>query len=301
LALDENRTPFAPAVWERPSNIRTDLRQVWFPGAHSNVGGGYPDQGLANVSMAWMMDQLVSIGIAFEDTTIDRLFQENASYYFDQHQKSKSASNSSTRKSWTQWAISPVYNEHKPVRPWGLGEIDEPATGFYRLAGKTIRTPGMYRRVDPDTGLPTAEFLANTNERIHRSVRIRLELQGLGYNDVGSYRCPALLKEGPWRLQRMRVIFRNSMSDRLTRSPSRISGEIEPDQAYSWAWEFVGPKEDAPPEVIMVEEPLGPYERRLLLLNKGEPEVFLRSFGSSHSTLQSQSELYPALVCLKVC
>jgi hypothetical protein len=56
LALDERRRPFAPAVWERKSTSRdttTDLRQVWFPGAHSNVGGGYDDQELANVSLAW--------------------------------------------------------------------------------------------------------------------------------------------------------------------------------------------------------------------------------------------------------
>lgn len=55
LALDEHREPFAPAVWERKHMDRTtvDLRQVWFPGAHSNIGGGYPDQEIANISLAW--------------------------------------------------------------------------------------------------------------------------------------------------------------------------------------------------------------------------------------------------------
>lgn len=55
LALDEHRTPFSPAVWERQDMRDTtpDLRQVWFPGAHSNVGGGYDDQEIANISLAW--------------------------------------------------------------------------------------------------------------------------------------------------------------------------------------------------------------------------------------------------------
>lgn len=55
LALDEHRAPFSPAVWERTVMDRdaTDLRQVWFPGAHSNVGGGYEDQEVANISLAW--------------------------------------------------------------------------------------------------------------------------------------------------------------------------------------------------------------------------------------------------------
>lgn len=54
LALDEPRPPFSPSVWER--NVKnknsTDLRQVWFPGNHGNIGGGWPDQGIANMSIA---------------------------------------------------------------------------------------------------------------------------------------------------------------------------------------------------------------------------------------------------------
>jgi len=55
LALDEQRAPFSPAVWERNNMQKTtiDLRQVWFPGAHSNVGGGYDDQEIANIALAW--------------------------------------------------------------------------------------------------------------------------------------------------------------------------------------------------------------------------------------------------------
>jgi len=55
LALDEHRAPFSPAVWERKHMEKStvDLRQVWFPGAHSNVGGGYSDQEIANITLAW--------------------------------------------------------------------------------------------------------------------------------------------------------------------------------------------------------------------------------------------------------
>lgn len=54
LALDEHRPPFSPTVWERPASNgkATDLRQVWFPGNHGNVGGGWPDQGVSNITMA---------------------------------------------------------------------------------------------------------------------------------------------------------------------------------------------------------------------------------------------------------
>ena len=58
LALDELRTPFSPAVWEKPKGVRTELTQCWFPGAHSNVGGGYDDTELANLTLAWIMSKL---------------------------------------------------------------------------------------------------------------------------------------------------------------------------------------------------------------------------------------------------
>jgi hypothetical protein len=46
-----------PAVWERNNMQKAtiDLRQVWFPGSHSNIGGGYDDQEIANISLAWYM------------------------------------------------------------------------------------------------------------------------------------------------------------------------------------------------------------------------------------------------------
>ena len=54
LALDEHRVPFSPTIWERtgPNKNLTDLRQVWFPGNHGNVGGGWADAGVANISLA---------------------------------------------------------------------------------------------------------------------------------------------------------------------------------------------------------------------------------------------------------
>jgi hypothetical protein len=55
LALDEHRAPFQAAVWERNNKqkMHIDLRQIWVPGAHSNAGGGYDDQEIANISLAW--------------------------------------------------------------------------------------------------------------------------------------------------------------------------------------------------------------------------------------------------------
>ena len=60
LAIDERRGPFSPTLWEQPDapNVLKVLKQCWFPGVHSNVGGWYPDAGQANISLAWMVSQL---------------------------------------------------------------------------------------------------------------------------------------------------------------------------------------------------------------------------------------------------
>ncbi|KAJ5389922.1 uncharacterized protein N7496_000990 [Penicillium cataractarum] len=263
----EVRTSFAPAVWERPRGVHTDLRQVWFCGAHSNVGGGLPDQELANVSMAWMMDQLADLGVSFEEDTIDRIFRESVLYYYDQDQDGRQTNDSPKHDRWKQWAVDSIYEEHRPVRPWGLGEMIQPDIGFYKLAGKTTRTPGMYRRTDPDTALPTREYLEHTNERIHRSVRIRLALEGLNYDDVGLYKCRALLRKGPWLLQKARVRTRREIRDRDSYGDEE--DDIQFKEEYRWEWVYDGPPEETPASVIMPEEALGPYEKKLLGMNKG--------------------------------
>ena len=48
------------------------LTQVWFSGAHSNVGGSYADDALANVPLHWMMARAQKAGIVFKDGEIER-------------------------------------------------------------------------------------------------------------------------------------------------------------------------------------------------------------------------------------
>ncbi len=57
LALDELRWPYEPRLYADPKfqgNTRS-FKQVWFAGAHSDVGGGYAEAGVANVTLHWML------------------------------------------------------------------------------------------------------------------------------------------------------------------------------------------------------------------------------------------------------
>ena len=64
VALDEKRASFAPTLWLEPKP-QTDMKQVWFPGVHSDVGGGYLETGLSDRALEWMMDEAESCGLFF--------------------------------------------------------------------------------------------------------------------------------------------------------------------------------------------------------------------------------------------
>ena len=63
LAIDERRKPFAPDIWVKPATWTGTLRQAWFPGVHSNVGGGYAPDGLANEALHWIVEQAEQQGL----------------------------------------------------------------------------------------------------------------------------------------------------------------------------------------------------------------------------------------------
>ena len=64
VALDEMRASFAPTLWDVKAG-RKGLKQIWFPGVHSDVGGGYPETGLSDGALEWMMDEARACGLAF--------------------------------------------------------------------------------------------------------------------------------------------------------------------------------------------------------------------------------------------
>jgi uncharacterized protein (DUF2235 family) len=67
LALDERRRPFAPTLWTRPAGWPGVLEQAWFPGVHSNVGGGYKPDGLANEALHWIVEKASALGLECDD------------------------------------------------------------------------------------------------------------------------------------------------------------------------------------------------------------------------------------------
>lgn len=172
--MDENRAPYSPAIWELDDGGKTNLKQVWFPGAHSNVGGSYPDYGMANISLAWMMDQLSgnTRNLSTEFDPLDWIkFDRNAIDVCFKH----------TNRFYKSQADGDEY------RGWAMGKVYDSNTFPQSLAGSAVRTPGLYRETDYDTGKYTEKYLGTTNEYIHSSVRARIDLAGREVEPESNY------------------------------------------------------------------------------------------------------------------
>ncbi len=91
LAADEHRWPFRPTPialtdYHRERNAANPAEkgfplyaERWFPGVHSNVGGGYPEHGLSDYALVWMAERAAENGLKllrFPDVkfSVDRPF-----------------------------------------------------------------------------------------------------------------------------------------------------------------------------------------------------------------------------------
>lgn len=65
LAIDEKRGPFQPGLWTGEINPDQYVEQTWFAGVHSDIGGGYADTALSDITFKWMIEKSQTLGLEF--------------------------------------------------------------------------------------------------------------------------------------------------------------------------------------------------------------------------------------------
>ncbi|KAJ7363108.1 hypothetical protein DFH08DRAFT_767398 [Mycena albidolilacea] len=139
LALDEKRAAFSPTLWSLPSSTaKTNLQQCWFPGAHTDVGGSYPDAqrfDSSDLSLLWMIRQCRPF-LAFNNKRLEKELEPDDALLW--------------------WGAQPLHNSY---------------TFQFYLNGQEIRRPGQYlKKQKKQDGHEVGPF----NESVHASVRLRL-------------------------------------------------------------------------------------------------------------------------------
>ena len=76
LSIDDNRKVFGPTFWDERKTVKVTryengnivekdqiIKQVWFPGVHTDIGGGYEKHGLSDITLKWMIKYASDYGL----------------------------------------------------------------------------------------------------------------------------------------------------------------------------------------------------------------------------------------------
>jgi uncharacterized protein (DUF2235 family) len=161
VSIDERRCFFRQNLWSHDHSENTDLKEVWFAGVHSDIGGGYPPEQaqLSRVALRWMMSEAVSCGLNLDP---DRSLQELGPIG-DVPNDRTAFMHDSMNVAWAcaEWAPRLVWSGTDSARHWQIGAM-------------------------PPFGKPRPRFIPE-GALLHRSVEDRLQ------RDPG-YRPPNLPK-----------------------------------------------------------------------------------------------------------
>lgn len=106
VAINERRGPFQPTLWQPDTDREGRLVQAWFPGVHSNVGGGYADTGLSDRALLWMINAAYERGLRFDGNYVRKRVHPN---WFGELRES------------TSWVYRLMFWNPPRLRPIGAG------------------------------------------------------------------------------------------------------------------------------------------------------------------------------------
>jgi hypothetical protein len=158
IAVDDERHTFHPVLWNEGGAADSErIEQVWFAGMHSDVGGGYPDDDLASVSLCWMIGK-----VRFEEERGEGLrFDPEQLREIEQRAQALGKMHDSRRGLG-------VYYRYNPRNVWKLChdadnrvEIDEPKIHHAVLKRIANNTAGY-----APPGLPTSYRLVDAHGRV---------------------------------------------------------------------------------------------------------------------------------------
>ena len=69
MSIDEKRKFFPVLKWNQDKRID----QTWFSGVHSDVGGGYSDTGLSDITFKWMVNKASAHGLLVKEHPMEEL------------------------------------------------------------------------------------------------------------------------------------------------------------------------------------------------------------------------------------
>lgn len=152
VAIDERRAYFRTNLFGL-SNKHQNLKEVWFPGVHADIGGGYPENesSLSKISLEWMLREAEAYGLIADHSDKERILGNG-----DRHEP--------------PLALSLMHNEmHAASNLFGLAELIPKRRWDNETKKYKITLP-----------LGKSRYISN-GSKIHESVFTRLNSPDLKY------------------------------------------------------------------------------------------------------------------------
>lgn len=162
VALDETRDAFVPTLMDPDPTDPARIVEVWFPGNHSNVGGGYATDGLSDLALDFCLRH-VSSGYSPESerTTGDE-----------------------------SWGLLLKKDHEHGIRPDPKGQIRFSTGPIYQHAPRVMPLPSVVhdsvfeRMKDPGSGYAPRSVFALADSLVERQRFIAEEVGNLGRTDA---------------------------------------------------------------------------------------------------------------------
>jgi hypothetical protein len=217
LALDERRKAFRPTLWYIPKDLVGDparptpeLKQVWFPGCHTNCGGGSSDafgdmkgdsENISTAALCWML-QCISPHLAIDRNAFTLYLAQYKRWLFRIRYACTYHHDSFLDKAWDlipKLPRIPFINRGSAELPrrrrdpphahtefdfsWGTGPLNDSYGGIYLFNGTHMRIPGHEDVEEYDEQLKEPVWtslrgLGDTNEYIHPIAYFRSLVRG---------------------------------------------------------------------------------------------------------------------------
>ncbi len=146
MAIDEHRDTFVPSLWTGEEPAGSSIEQVWFAGAHADVGGGYRTRALADIPLVWMARKAEAAGLVLDWSCLPDPAK-----------------------------LDPLAAQHDSSS--GIFAISHILPMIRQICGKSFHVPPyqrLYRPIGPDH-----QPLATIGEAVHESAIRRFKAQGL--------------------------------------------------------------------------------------------------------------------------
>jgi Uncharacterized alpha/beta hydrolase domain (DUF2235) len=158
LCLDDERNTFHPLLWNEAEETTGRLKQVWFAGMHSDVGGGYPDGTLSHVPLNWVLNEAPKQLLWHKSKLKD--YQQSAS------------------------ALAPMHNSRSGIgayyrlQPRKLAKLIQTGRGFMSTPDKINKSRSMDGLTSED------RVIAIAHPKIHHSVFDRISASNGAYSPI---------------------------------------------------------------------------------------------------------------------